>query len=114
MAAAARIMVDPMSRGMQYGMQANAHYEKAIALNPENPRPYLLKAQGTAYTPEQYGGGPLKAETQLLIALEKFKTDHAADSYLPHWGLNLAVKLQGWVESVKNPTPQPDTNESDN
>ncbi len=101
MSAAARIMVDPMSRGMQYGTLAGSYYDKAIGLNADNPRAYLLKAQSTAYTPEQFGGGPLKAEPMLITALEKFEKDQPSTSILPHWGKDQADKLAAWIADMK-------------
>ena len=45
-----------MNRYMQYGPIAEQALQKAIKLNPENPRIYLLQGQDKFYTPEQYGG----------------------------------------------------------
>lgn len=109
MSAAAKIMVDPMTRGMQYGTLSGSYYDKALGLNVDNPRAYLLKAQSTAYTPEQWGGGPLKAEPMLNKALEKFAKDEPSTSILPHWGKDQADKLAGWIAEEKNKTPGENT-----
>src|SRR6185436_18205762 len=38
-----KITVDPMTRGQKYGMQSSMLIQKAIKLDPENPRAYFLK-----------------------------------------------------------------------
>ncbi|MBC8047874.1 MAG: hypothetical protein H7Y00_13835, partial [Fimbriimonadaceae bacterium] len=67
-----RIMVDPMSRGMQFGMQSSMLTSQAMTLDPNNPRSYLMMGQSLFYTPEQFGGGKEKGCVQLQIAKEKF------------------------------------------
>jgi hypothetical protein len=82
----ARIMVNPMTRGAQYGPQSGMVLEKAIQLDPSNPRPYLLKGTSAFYTPPAFGGGKDKAATLLTTALEKYKTFKPADELSPDWG----------------------------
>ena len=57
MVLAGRISVDPMSRGMQYGMQSGMLMQRAITLDDSNPRSYYMMGQSLFYTPEQFGGG---------------------------------------------------------
>lgn len=86
MIASARMLVDPMTRYMQYGMKSGSYLEKAITQNPENPRPYYLRGQGLRYTPEQFGGGCKPALEELNTAAEKFKTFKPASDIDPNWG----------------------------
>ena len=81
-----RIMVNPMQRGAQYGPMANTLIEEAIKLDPDNPRPYLLKGTSAFYTPEQWGGGKDKAAKFLQIALDKYTVFKPADDLSPDWG----------------------------
>lgn len=81
-----RIMVDPMTRGMQYGMQSGMMNAQAMNLDPENPRTYFIMGQGLFYTPEQYGGGKEKGCAQLMIAKQKYETFKPAGELYPDWG----------------------------
>jgi len=94
-----KISVDPMNRGMQLGMQSGMLTETAMKLDPENPRPYLLKGMGAMYTPEQYGGGKDKALPILEKAVEKFAKFKPSSSIMPDWGEERAKKA---VEECKN------------
>lgn len=86
MIASARIGVDPMTRGMKYGMESGQHLEDAKKLNPENPRVYMLEGQSFLYTPEAFGGSKSKAKEKFEEALKKFETEKPADKVTPHWG----------------------------
>ncbi|MFN0275105.1 MAG: hypothetical protein ACKVPJ_05130 [Chitinophagales bacterium] len=81
-----RIMVDPMTRGMQYGMQSSMLNAQSINLDPNNPRAYFMMGQALFYTPEQFGGGKDKGCAQLMIAKEKFATFVPASELHPTWG----------------------------
>ena len=81
-----QISVDPMTRGQKLGMQSSMFISKAIQLDKENPRAYLLKGSGLMYTPEQYGGGKEKAIPVLEMAVAKYKSFKPASPVMPHWG----------------------------
>jgi hypothetical protein len=81
-----QIMIDPMTRGQKYGTQASMYLDKAIQLDPNNPRPYYLKGSAAFYTPPQYGGGKDKALVFFQTALDKYATFKPADDLMPHWG----------------------------
>lgn len=98
MIASARIMVDPASRGMQFGPQAAMMLEKAIQLDPENPRPYLLKGTAAYYTPPAYGGGKEKAAALLEKSISKFESFRPADALSPDWG---AARARQMLEMCK-------------
>lgn len=83
---ACRISVDPVSRFQVNGLAALSLLEKAIKQNPDNPRPYLLKARILIRTPEAMGGGKKTAKPVLETAIEKFKTYNPASAFEPHWG----------------------------
>jgi len=93
MIASVRLMVNPMERFMEYGPISGAELEKAIAQDPSNPRPYLLKGQSLKYTPEQFGGGCKKASEQLNIAKEKFENFKPASDLAPDWGKQYNLQL---------------------
>lgn len=85
-----RILVDPATRGAQYGMPSGLLLDKAIQLDPENPRPYLLKGTSAYYTPPAFGGGKEKAATLLQKSLDKYAAFKPADELMPHWGQPMA------------------------
>ncbi|KAA2245626.1 hypothetical protein F0L74_06635 [Chitinophaga agrisoli] len=91
--ASARIMVDPPSRGAQYGPESGMMIQKAKQLNPENPRVYLLEGQALYFTPEAYGGDKAKARETLQVALQKFAAFKPASNIEPHWGEAQAKQL---------------------
>ncbi len=86
MIATARMMVDPQNRFMTYGPTSAKFIEKAKLLDPTNPRPVLLEAEGKFYTPEQFGGGKDVAKEYFDKANalnENFKPETELS---PNWG----------------------------
>lgn len=86
MIATARMTVDPQSRFMTYGPQSTDFIKKSEKLDATNPRPVLLEAQNTFYTPEAFGGGkdvakPLFEKAKVLFENFKPETDLS-----PTWG----------------------------
>ncbi len=86
MIATAHMMVDPQSRYMTYGPESAGLIEKSKSLDSTNPRPVLLQAENTFYTPEQFGGGkdaakPLFDEAMRLDTAFKPETEIS-----PNWG----------------------------
>ncbi len=92
MAATQQMVVDPQGRYMTYGVQAGQYLQKAIQLNPNNPRPYYLQAMGIYGTPEQYGGGKAQAKPIFQKAVDLGKAETAQPLY-PHWSLEQAEQM---------------------
>ena len=82
----ARIMVDPMTRGQKYFMQANEAFDKAESLNAENPRIYYLRGQSMMNMPKMFGGGKEAAKPLFQKASEKFLSFKPAEMFAPNWG----------------------------
>ncbi len=83
----ARMMADPMNRYMTNGMAAAAALEKAKALNPENPRVYLLEGIDKFFTPEQFGGSKTEGKKLFEEASNKFQSFKPLSSIHPVWGV---------------------------
>ena len=86
MIATAHMMVDPQNRYMTYGTQSSEFMEKSKSLDSTNPRPVLLKAENTFYTPEAYGGGKDAAKgffDKAKTLDENFKPETELS---PNWG----------------------------
>lgn len=84
--AQARMVVDPAGRWQQYGPLFQAGLEKAKALNPNNPRSYVLEGTSLMYTPAQFGGGLDAACPVLKQAAGKFATFKPVSDLHPTWG----------------------------
>lgn len=89
MHAQARMAIDPMTRWQQYGQLSNSLFQKAMELDPANPRPETLIGNTLYHTPEAFGGGSKTAEPVLRVALEKYSKFVPATSISPKWGKNL-------------------------
>jgi len=87
-----KMAVDPMER-YQSIASAEKELEKALAINPSNPRVYLIRGQNKFYTPETYGGGKDAAKPLLLKAKELFETSKPAHELDPHWGKERTLYL---------------------
>ncbi len=86
MAASARIKVDPMSRGQQYGTISGQDLQTAETLDPTNPRVYFLEGEGKFYTPANYGGGKAVAKPLLEKAVALYGTFKPKTDIDPNWG----------------------------
>jgi hypothetical protein len=83
-----KMMADPMNRYITYGPPAAKALETAKALNPVNPRVYLLEGIDKFYTPEQYGGSKEEGKKMFQEAAKKFESFKPASSIHPSWGLS--------------------------
>lgn len=81
-----RITIDPMNRGIIYIDKMNQALDKALELNPDNPRVYYLRATMTFHMPEAYGGGAARALPLYQTADEKFKIFKPKSEISPNWG----------------------------
>jgi len=90
----AKVKANPMFRGSSMGKLSKEYSNKSIKENPDNPRPYLIRAIGIFYTPKIFGGGAEKAKPILEQALERFKTFKREKVNYPNWGEGMANHLQ--------------------
>jgi hypothetical protein len=86
MIASSHMMVDPMTRYMEYGPEASSYLDAAMQQDATNPRPEYLKGQGLKYTPEQFGGGCATAKPVLQSSLDKYNKFKPASDIHPNWG----------------------------
>lgn len=93
MIATAKMVVDPQSRYMQYGMQINQYLQQAKEADKENPRPYILEANNLINTPEQYGGGCSTSKPTAEKALELYNKFKPATELLPNWGKEMIEQV---------------------
>lgn len=93
MIATSKLMVDPMSRYMEYGAESQKQLEIAKKQDATNPRPEFLVGQSLKYTPEQFGGGCKPALVEFEASMKKFETFKAASELHPNWGKEYLQQL---------------------
>jgi tetratricopeptide (TPR) repeat protein len=81
-----KITVDPMGRGPVLVGKMNEALDKAIRLNPENPRSYYLRAVTLVNMPEAFGGGKAVAKPIFETAQKKFENFTPVSPLWPNWG----------------------------
>ena len=86
MIATVQMTVDPQTRYKTYAPQIAAFTEKSKALDSTNPRPVLLQAETTFYTPTQFGGGKDVAKPMLDKASELYNAFKPETELSPNWG----------------------------
>lgn len=82
-----KLTVDPANRGMTYSGLAFTSFQKAIKLNPENPRAHYLMGRMQYGTAQFMGGGTEDACGSMFKALTLFDKDGKKDNpFAPSWG----------------------------
>lgn len=88
-----RITVDAASRGMMYSGMAFTSFQKALALNPENPRAHFLLGQMQYGTAQFMGGGDGGACASFFKSLVLFgQQSDTGNPFAPSWGKDGAEK----------------------
>ena len=96
----ARLGISPMMRSQKYSELVGEAVAKAQALNPANPRPYLVEANNVNFTPKMFGGGPEAAKPLYEQARAKFAAFVPAGPLAPNWGQR---QLQGRMKQYETP-----------
>ena len=89
-----RVTVDPATRGQQFSSKAFESYNKALALNPENPRALTLLAQMEFGTSQFFKAPTTDACNTNNKALEKFASQKSDNPLAPFWGKSVAEELK--------------------
>jgi tetratricopeptide (TPR) repeat protein len=92
MSATQQMMVDPQTRWMSYGQTAGQQLQKALKLDPNNPRLYYLQGMSLFGTPTQFGGGKDKAKPVFEKAVQLYKETKPKELY-PRWGQKQAEDM---------------------
>jgi hypothetical protein len=77
---------EPNGRGAEYSVKANETFDKAIALNAQNPRALYLKGITVKSTPDFFGGGKKPAKPILEKAVAAYNSYVPASEIYPTWG----------------------------
>lgn len=81
----------------------NEAIERAVALEPRNPRIVLQKGIGALYTPRIAGGGNARAEALLRTAVQLFDEESPGHPW-PNWGRERAHAWLGIVLEKRGDT----------
>ena len=102
-----KIAVSPI-KSIYYGPKAGSARGKALDIEPDNPRAYLLDGTGKYFTPKLFGGGAENAQASLLKAVECFKSYKPKSVLYPDWGereayawLGIIAKDMGDIDQAK-------------
>lgn len=86
-----------MWSGMRLGRTSKSSLDRALELEPENPRIALQRGISFFFTPKTFGGGLLKAEQELKRARELFAREPAGKPW-PNWG---RVDVLAWLGKAR-------------
>jgi tetratricopeptide (TPR) repeat protein len=86
----ATIVQDPMSNGMKYSPLAIAEYQKAIAINPNNPRAVFGKAEFELGGAKWTGADTKPLCAEITRSLDLFANFKPETSFHPNWGVDRA------------------------
>ncbi len=93
------IWSNPQANGPKFSPKATGSYQKAMQLNPDNPRPHHLMGMHLFFTPSFWGGGPESALPHLKKAEERFTSFEPASSLHPSWGQYFNTELLANAEA---------------
>ena len=91
-----KIAVSPL-KSVYFGPKAGSAMSKAVEIEPDNPRSYLMDGTGKYYTPKLFGGGVENANQSLQKAIECFKTYKPKSDLYPDWGEREAYAWLGII-----------------
>jgi hypothetical protein len=89
-----RVTVDPQTRGMEFAPQAMMTFNRALSINPENPRALALLAQMQFGTAQFFGSPTTEACAINNKALDKFDTFKPESVLAPVWGRQMAQSMK--------------------
>ncbi|SHJ62413.1 hypothetical protein SAMN02745146_3565 [Hymenobacter daecheongensis DSM 21074] len=96
----ARLGIAPMTRSMKYSGMVGEALTQAKALNPANPRIYLVQGNNLHFTPKMFGGGPEAAKPVFEEAKARYAAFRPATPLAPSWGER---QVLGRLKSYEQP-----------
>jgi tetratricopeptide (TPR) repeat protein len=104
-----KIAVSPLS-AMTLGPKSGNEMDKAMKLEPNNPRNYLIAGWSAYFTPKLFGGGKDKAKNYFEQAIAYFDSYKVADPLLPDWGHDEAYAWLGMAQMEDEKLEEAKTN----
>ena len=87
------VAFDGMTYGMKYGGKIAELYEKAVALDPANPRAALCKAEWAMGSAKYFGKDTAPYCKAIEASIELFNTFKPESEVHPNWGKERAVAV---------------------
>lgn len=88
-----RVSVDPASRGQRFSGMSMKAFNKALKLNPSNPRALSLSAQMQYGTAQFFGSSTEESCQMAQKALDLFSTQKPEDPLAPQWGKDMTADV---------------------
>lgn len=93
-----RVTIDPMSRGQQYSGLAMQAFNKALAIDPENPRALYLLGRMEMGTARFFGSDLAPACEKVKQSIKLFESQEPESEIAPSWGLDQAIKVAEYCD----------------
>jgi hypothetical protein len=87
-----RVTVDPASRGQALSGKVFSTLNRAIALNPENPRALLILGN-MMYGTAQFFNGDTSEACNLIVKSKNLFEDEEVKEFYPSWGKKMAERI---------------------
>lgn len=85
-----KVVVDPMTRGPEYGARAIQEFGKAVGMNENNPRALLLLAR-MQMGMDQFMGNDVSESCEIIkMANKLFDDQKPGNPIMPQWGKEMA------------------------
>jgi len=94
----ARLVVDPMTRGQEYGILSGQSVGRALSLNPNNPRAKYINISNEMGTAQFFGSDVSRYCIQAKELFENWDKFKPVSPIHPNWGKD---QVEGIVESCK-------------
>lgn len=88
----AKVSVSPMLRGATMSRSVSALFEKALAMDPKNPRANLMHGRWKIGSAQFFGSSTDEACALVQNSIALFEAEDQ-NSITPHWGLNQAIAV---------------------
>lgn len=89
----AKVSVSPALRGMTLSSKVAGYFEKALAMDPQNPRANLMAGRWKYGSAQFFGSSTADACALMQKALELYQAQEEEKSIDPSWGENQAVSM---------------------
>lgn len=97
----AKVSISPALRGMTLSGKVSAYFEKALAMDPQNPRANLMAGRWKYGSAQFFGSSTDDACALMQKALELFQAQDNAETIEPSWGENQAQAMTKRCEGNK-------------
>jgi tetratricopeptide (TPR) repeat protein len=86
-----RVTIDPVSRGAEFSQKAMTSFQKAIAIEPGNPRAHFFMGQMEMGTAKFFGSDTTPGCTRIKNSIALFDQQSSDNPLSPTWGKQWAV-----------------------